>query len=120
MLIAFHHDWVRNFPFEAMGLSDKYKTSPANMADYGFTYDEEILDKLDRTLWPGAIAAEDEFNKLAEKLRANVEVLRRKLRDRYLSQLEKTRRLRLDANGKTIVASQSSGSADSAETGNHN
>jgi len=120
MLIAFHHDWVRNFPFEAMGLSDKYKVAPPNMADYGFTYDEEILDKLDRTLWPGAIAAEDEFNKRADKSRSNVEVLRRKLRDRYLSQLEKTRKLRADANDKPVVASQTPGSAESAETSNHN
>lgn len=120
MLIAFHHDWVSNFPFEAMGLSDKYKVSPPNMVDYGFTYDEEILEKLNRRLWPGAIAAEDEFNKRAEKSRANMDVLRRKLRDRYLAQLEKARKLRLDANGKTVLASQSSGSTDSAETGNHN
>ncbi|MFN0112750.1 MAG: N-acetylmuramoyl-L-alanine amidase [Blastocatellia bacterium] len=120
MLIAFHHDWVRNFPFEAMGLSDKYKVAPPNMLDYGFTYDEDILDKLNRTLWPGAISAEDDFNKRAEKQRANVDVLRRKLRDRYLSQLENTRKLRLDANGNAVVASQSPGSADSAETGNHN
>src|SRR5262249_46184792 len=28
MLIARHHDWVRFFPFEAMGLSDKYKIQP--------------------------------------------------------------------------------------------
>lgn len=120
MLIAFHHDWVSSFPFEAMGLSDKYKVLPPNMSDYGFTYDDEILEKLNRTLWPGAIAAEDEFNKRAEKMRANIDVLRRKLRDRYLSQLEKTRKLRTDANEKTVAASQSSGSAESAETGNHN
>ncbi len=120
MLIAFHHDWVSNFPFEAMGLSDKYKVSPPNMVDYGFTYDDEILEKLHRTLWPGAISAEDEFNKRVEKSRANIDVLRRKLRDRYLAQLEKARKLRLDANGKTVLASQASGSTDSAETGNHN
>lgn len=120
MLIAFHHDWVSNFPFEAMGLSDKYQVQPSNMMDYGFTYDEEILEKLHRRLWPGAIAAEEEFNKRLEKSRANVDVLRRKLRDRYLAQLEKARKLRLDANGKSVIASQSSGSANSAETGNHN
>lgn len=120
MLIAFHHDWVRNFPFEAMGLSDKYKVPPPNMTDYGFTYDEEILEKLGRTLWPGAIAAETEFNEKMIKSRTNEDVLRRKLRDRYLAQLEKARKLRLDANGKSVVASQSSGSANSAETGNHN
>lgn len=120
MLIAFHHDWVSNFPFEAMGLSDKYKVSPPNIVDYGFTYDEDILEKLHRRLWPGAIAAEEEFNKRVEKSRANVDVLRRKLRDRYLAQLEKARKLRLDANGKTVIASESPGSANSAETSNHN
>jgi len=119
MLIAFHHDWVRNFPFEAMGLSNKYKMSPPNMADYGFTYDDEILDKLGRTLWEGAITAEDEFNKLAEKNRVNVEVLRRKLRDRYLAQMEKARKLRIEqpGNGQSVVASKSPNLSESAETG---
>jgi len=119
MLIAFHHDWVRNFPFEAMGLSDKYKVQPPNMSDYGFTYDEEILEKLGRTLWPGAIEAEEEFNKRAEKTRANVEVLRRKLRDRYIVQLDKARKLHTSSNGdsKSVIAKQSSGAVESAETG---
>lgn len=89
MLIAFHHDWVRNFPFEAMGLSDKYQVPPPSMSDYGFTYDEEILEKLGNTLWPGAVTAAEEFKK-----RANAEALRHKLRDRYLAQLDKARRLR--------------------------
>ncbi len=120
MLIAYHHDWVRNFPFEAMGLSDKYQVPPPNMTDYGFTYDEEILEKLERTLWPGAITAETEFSEKLSRSKANEDVFRRKLRDRYLAQLEKARKLRLDANGKTVLASQSSGSTDSAETGNHN
>jgi N-acetyl-anhydromuramyl-L-alanine amidase AmpD len=81
--IAFHHDWVKNFPFEAMGLSDKYKVPTPNMTDYGFTWDEEILEKLDKTLWPGAIAADEEFKRRAEKLRIGVETLRLQLRDRY-------------------------------------
>jgi len=121
MLIAFHHDWVRNFPFEAMGLSNKYKVPPPNMADYGFTYDDEILDKLGRTLWEGAVTAEDEFNKRAEKSRTNVEVLRRKLRDRYLAQLEKSRKLRVDqpGNGQSVIASKSPNSPESAEAGNN-
>lgn len=120
MLIAFHHDWVRNFPFEAMGLSDKYKVQPPNMSDYGFTYDEEILEKLGRKLWPGAIAAEEDFNKRAEKSRINIEVLRRRLRERYGVQLEKARKLRIapDATGKSVIA-RSPNSAESAESGNH-
>ncbi len=121
MLIAYHHDWVRNFPFELMGLSDKYKVSPPNMSDYGFTYDEEILEKLGRTLWPGAITAEEEFKRRAERARMNPEMLRRKLHDRYVAQLDKARRLRppQDANGKSSLAAQSSITSSSAESGNH-
>jgi hypothetical protein len=98
MLIAFHHDWVRNFPFEAMGLSDKYQVPPPSVSDYGFTYDEEILEKLGNTLWPGAVAADEEFKK-----RANAEAQRRKLRELYQAQLDKARRLR-EPDKATIVA----------------
>jgi hypothetical protein len=122
MLIAFHHDWVRNFPFEAMGLSDKYKVHPPNMSDYGFIYDEETLEKLGRTLWPGAIAAEEEFNKRSEKLHINAEVLRRRWRDRYVAQMEKARKLHAAFNGdnKAIIAKQTSGVVEAAETGSNN
>jgi hypothetical protein len=121
MLIAFHHDWARGFPFEAMGLSDKYKILPPNMSDYGFTYDEEILEKLGRVLWPGAIAAEEEFKRRAESARINPELLRRKWRDRYIAQYEKARKLRapLEETGKSSLAVQSSINSSSAGSGNN-
>jgi N-acetyl-anhydromuramyl-L-alanine amidase AmpD len=91
MLIARHHDWVRFFPFEAMGLSDKYKIQPPNMTDYGFTYDEDVLaKKLDHKPWEGAVMAEKEFNRRAELEHVSPDDLRRKLRDRYISQRNKT------------------------------
>ncbi|QQS44869.1 MAG: N-acetylmuramoyl-L-alanine amidase [Acidobacteriota bacterium] len=117
MLIAFHHDWVRNFPFELMGLSDKYKVAPPNMADYGFTYDEEILEKLGRVLWPGAIAAEEGFRKRAETSRSNPELLRRKLRDRYRAQLEKARKLRAPDEPDAPLSAQIAGNNNSAPSG---
>ncbi len=86
MLVAFHHDWVRDFPFEAMGLSDKYKVPPPNISDYGFTYDDEILAKLNGKLWEGAIIAEAEFKKRAEQAIIDPQILRENLRDRYLTQ----------------------------------
>jgi N-acetylmuramoyl-L-alanine amidase len=121
MLIAFHHDWVRNFPFEAMGLSDKYKVPSPNMTEYGFTYDEEILTKLGNQLWPGAIQAEEEFRKRAEARRTNPDVLRRRLRDRYFAQREKARGLRPQQNdaGTPTLAAQSPAESSSAESGNH-
>jgi hypothetical protein len=94
MLVAFHYDWVRNFPFEAMGLSDKYKVAPPNMLDYGFTYDEETLEKLKNVLWPGAVEAEQEFRRRVERSKMGAEPLRQRLRDRYLAQLNRGRQLR--------------------------
>jgi hypothetical protein len=91
MLIARHHDWVHFFPFEMMGLSNKYKVQPTNMADYGFTYNEDVLaKKLGGKLWEGAAMAEEEFKRRAAQERVSPDDLRRKLRDRYLSQRNKT------------------------------
>lgn len=119
MLIARHHDWVSNFPFEEMGLSDKYKVQPPNMIDYGFTYDEDVLAKIGK-LWEGAARAEEEFKKRAERARVDPDVLRRKLRDRYILQRNKTIGLRArygDANNprlaeKSFAAGQSMGSGN--------
>jgi N-acetylmuramoyl-L-alanine amidase-like protein len=86
MMFAFHHDWVRDFPFAKMGLSDKYKVPPANISDYGFTYDEEIIEKLDGKLWEGARIAEEIFKKRADSNNVDVQTLREKMRDRYLTQ----------------------------------
>lgn len=117
MLIAFHHDWVRNFPFELMGLSDKYKVPPPNMLDYGFTYDEEILDKLGRTLWPGAIAAEEGFRKRVDADRINPELLRRKLRDRYRAQMARARGLRTPDDTDNPLSARNPGDGSTAESG---
>ncbi|MBO0797420.1 MAG: N-acetylmuramoyl-L-alanine amidase [Blastocatellia bacterium] len=86
MFIAFHHDWVRDFPFDMMGVSDKYKVPPANILDYGFTYDDETLEKIGGKLWEGAKVAEERFKKRAEAAGIAPEVLRQKMRDRYLTQ----------------------------------
>jgi hypothetical protein len=91
MLIARHHDWVHFFPFEAMGLSNKYKVQPPTITDYGFTYNDEILaKKLGGKLWEGAQVAVEEFNRRAARARVSPDDLRRQLRDRYILQARKT------------------------------
>jgi N-acetylmuramoyl-L-alanine amidase len=119
MLIAFHHDWVRTFPFDAMGLSDKYRVKPPNVTEYGFTYDDETLAKVGE-LWEGALTADKEFKERAGNLRVDPATLRSKLRDRYSAQIEKIRRIRLkqDETDKSSLAAQSSISSSSAERGN--
>ena len=69
------------------------------MLDYGFTYDEETLGKLKNVLWPGAVMAEEEFRRRIERSRMNGDLLRRRLRDRYLLQLNRGRQLRAPEEG---------------------
>jgi hypothetical protein len=97
MLIARHHDWVHFFPFEAMGLSNKYKVLPPTITDYGFTYNDEVLaKKLGGKLWEGAQIAVEEFKRRAARARVSPDDLRRQLRDRYLAQRNKTLGLHAD------------------------
>ena len=84
--IAAHYDWAKNFPFEAMGLSDKYQIKPPYITDYGFTWDETVLAKIGGEIWPGALAADAEFKQKAERAHIDTEVLRLKLRERYKEQ----------------------------------
>ncbi|MBO0860205.1 MAG: N-acetylmuramoyl-L-alanine amidase [Chloracidobacterium sp.] len=118
MLIARHHDWVRFFPFESMGLSDKYKIQPPTMTDYGFTYDEDVMAKLGNKLWEGATTAGEEFNRLAKKAGVSADDLRRKFHDRYVSQRDKVIRLHpgwsSDANAR--LARKTSGDGAAAES----
>jgi hypothetical protein len=94
MLIAFHHDWARNFPFEAMGLSDKYKVAPASVSHFGFTYDDEVVAKLGGALWSGVAAAEGEFNARAAAGRTTPEELRSRMRERFREQMNLSHRFR--------------------------
>jgi N-acetylmuramoyl-L-alanine amidase len=94
MLIGYHHDWIRNFPFDAMGLSDKYKVAPASIAQFGFTYDGELLARLDGVMWPGVQLAEAEFQRRVASSGLKTEELRRRMRELYREQLDVTARLR--------------------------
>jgi hypothetical protein len=94
MLICYHHDWARNFPFEAFGLSDKYKVAPASVSEFGFTYNEEIAEMLGGDVWAGVKLAEEEFNRRAEERNMTPEEMRRRMRERYQEEMNLTLRLR--------------------------
>jgi len=121
MQIAFHHDWVRNFPFQAMALSDKYKVLPPNILEYGFTYDQKTFEKLGNQLWEGAQDAEIEFRRRADAQGLEPEELRLKMRDRYIAQRAKASRMRLQYEAPTRRSSltlQSSFAGDSTTLAN--
>jgi hypothetical protein len=94
MLIAFHHDWARNFPFEAMGLSDKYKIAPASVSHFGFTYDDEIVSKLGGALWLVVVRVEDVFRARAEREGRTPDELRELMRARFREQMNLSHRFR--------------------------
>jgi hypothetical protein len=98
MLICFHHDWARNFPFAAMGLSDKYKVAPASISEFGFTYDSETISMLGGSLWSGVKEAEEKFKRRADESNVKPDELRRQMRQRYLEQMNQQRRLRNSSN----------------------
>jgi hypothetical protein len=119
MLIARHHDWVHFFPFEAMGLSNKYKIQPPTITDYGFTYNDEILaKKLGGKLWEGAAMAVEEFNRRAARAHISPDDMRLKLRDRYISQRNKTFGLHADQGDvNNPRVSKNSAAGESTESG---
>jgi hypothetical protein len=83
MRILFHHDWAQGFPFEALGLSDKYEVAPASVAELGFVYDADILAQIGGKVWPGVAAAEAEFARRAEAEGARREDLQQRMRSVY-------------------------------------
>jgi hypothetical protein len=117
MLICYHHDWARNFPFEAFGLSDKYKVAPASVREFGFTYTEEIMDMLGGDVWSGVKLAEEEFRQRAEKSDMTPEEMRRRMRGRYQEEMNLTLRLRTSHPATEAEASrQTDGSTTSPTT----
>ncbi|HZH89536.1 MAG TPA: peptidoglycan recognition family protein [Pyrinomonadaceae bacterium] len=110
MLICYHHDWARNFPFEAFGLSDKYKVAPASVREFGFTYDEDIMEKLGGDVWSGVKIAEEEFLRRAGGLNVTPEEMRRRMRARYQEEMNQTLRLRTTHPAEPETSRQTDGS----------
>ena len=97
-LIGYHADWARGFPFGALGLEDKYLFPPPSMTAFGFTYDEDLVERLGGELWPGVAQAERELKARAQQDGITPDVLRARLNLRYQQNIDlvsgsKSRRL---------------------------
>ena len=100
LTIAHHHDWVRNFPFAAFSLSDKYSVAPASITLYGFGTDTEIMTKLGGRTWPGADTAELAFKRKIQAEGSTLDEGRRKALGRYRMQMEREWALRQQPAGE--------------------
>lgn len=99
MYVAYHHDWVRNFPFEAMGLSDKYKVATTSIGVYGFIYTDEIAQFAGGEIWAGARVAEEEFKRRAEQTNSDPNEVRRSMKQLFRTQMAQQKAARLAAGG---------------------
>jgi hypothetical protein len=83
-LIGFHTDWAHAFPFEALGLSDKYAVETPSIAEFGFDHDRQF-DKTVGRIWPGITKAEARLGDEAARHEVETSALRHDLQERYRS-----------------------------------
>jgi hypothetical protein len=81
-LIGHHLDWSRGFPFEAFGLPDQYARTAAAVEDFGFGFDERLVDVLGEP-WPGVRAAEAALAEEARRSGRSLAELRRGKQELY-------------------------------------
>jgi hypothetical protein len=88
MLIGYHVDWARGFPFAALGLDDKYEVPLPSITEFGFAYDEHFMQTLEGEMWPGVELAEIELARKAEDQGLSSSSMRKQLHRRYRQQIE--------------------------------
>jgi len=71
-LMGYHTDWVSEFPFEALGLSNKYETELAAISRLGFGYDQAYVAAAGGK-WPGLEKADATLRETAEKNGLSIE-----------------------------------------------
>jgi len=77
-LMGYHTDWVSEFPFEALGLSNKYETELTAISRLGFGYDQAYVAAAGGK-WPGLEKADLALREAAERNGSTVEEERRAL-----------------------------------------
>jgi len=65
-LMGYHTDWVSEFPFEALGLSNKYDTELVAISRLGFGYDQAYVNAAGGK-WSGLDKADATLQQTAEK-----------------------------------------------------
>jgi hypothetical protein len=65
-LMGYHTDWVSEFPFEALGLSDKYQSEIVAISRLGFEYDHAYLSAAGGK-WPGLEKADAALREAASR-----------------------------------------------------
>jgi hypothetical protein len=64
-LLGYHTDFVSGFPFEVLGLSNKYSSELIAVSEFGFRYDEAYLSAAGGSKWPGLEGSDVKLRELA-------------------------------------------------------
>jgi hypothetical protein len=80
-LLGHHTDWVANFPFAAVGLSNKYETEMYAISRFGFAYDQAYISAGGGKRWAGLSRADAVLWESAKKNGVVIEQQRRALWD---------------------------------------
>jgi len=64
-LLGYHTDWVSGFPFEALGLSNKYSSELIAVSEFGFRYDDAYLSAAGGNKWAGLENSDTRLRELA-------------------------------------------------------
>ena len=83
MLIGYHLDLSRGFPFDQFGLSDKYNESLPSMVEFGFSYDGYFEKIFDGKVWPGIRHAAKLLEKQAQDSNMNLTAYVKNLQEKY-------------------------------------
>jgi hypothetical protein len=78
-LMGYHTDWISGFPFEALGLSNKYDFELMAISKFGFGYDRQYVAAAGGRRWPGLERAESKLKEAAARANQSIEEERRLL-----------------------------------------
>ena len=83
MLIGYHLDLARGFPFAKFGLSDKYQEPLPSMVEFGFKYDKYFEKIFNGKLWRGIYLSEEILQRKAGYLEISFAAYRKHLQRRF-------------------------------------
>jgi hypothetical protein len=101
MLIGFHLDLSRGFPFDRLGLTDKYQEPLPSMVEFGFRYDKYFEKIFNGNLWRGIGYSEEILQRRARNSGLSVAKYRKILQQRFTRYMEWNQKMLVKKNQPT-------------------
>jgi hypothetical protein len=93
MLIGWHLDLARGFPFARLGLTDKYQEPLPSMVEFGFRYDKYFEKIFNGNLWRGIGYSEEILRRRARHSGMSLAEYRNSLQQRFTRYTEWNQKL---------------------------